>query len=215
MSNHECSREPNRLVVIESITTSMIFLPRKRERTEKAKNPRGMVTATARDPAREQGEEATDELVPLTKRVIQVDFSVTVKRTSMEALNSVGIQPSAQRLAVADYVLYTDEHPSAEQVLARARKSVPMLSRATVYNTLNLLVAKGLLRQLTLAGGRVVFDPKMERHHHFVDEVSGRIHDVAWDALEVRRVERLRDFTVSDYQVVLVGRAKRPSRKSN
>ena len=138
-----------------------------------------------------------------------------VKRTSMEALNSVGIQPSAQRLAVADYVLYTDEHPSAEQVLARARKSVPMLSRATVYNTLNLLVAKGLLRQVTLSGGRVVFDPKMDRHHHFVDETTGRIHDVPWDALEVRRVERLRDFTVSDYQVVLVGRAKRPSRRSN
>jgi Fe2+ or Zn2+ uptake regulation protein len=127
----------------------------------------------------------------------------------------VGIQPSAQRLAVADYVLFTDEHPSAEQVLARARKSVPMLSRATVYNTLNLLVAKGLLRQLTLAEGRVIFDPKMERHHHFVDEVTGRIHDVAWDALEVRRVERLRDFSVSDYQVVLVGRTKRAARRAN
>ena len=90
-----------------------------------------------------------------------------------------------------------------------------MLSRATVYNTLNLLVAKGLLRQVTLSGGRVVFDPKMDRHHHFVDETTGRIHDVPWDALEVRRVERLRDFTVSDYQVVLVGRAKRPSRRAN
>ena len=133
----------------------------------------------------------------------------------MEVLDSVGIQPSAQRLAVADYVLFTDEHPSAEQVLARARKSVPMLSRATVYNTLNLLVAKGLLRQLTLAEGRVIFDPKMERHHHFVDEVTGRIHDVAWDALEVRRVERLRDFSVSDYQVVLVGRTKRAARRAN
>ena len=140
---------------------------------------------------------------------------MNVKRTSMEALNSVGIQPSAQRLAVADYVLFTDEHPSAEQVLSRARKSVPMLSRATVYNTLNLLVDKGLLRQLTIAEGRVVFDPKTERHHHFVDETTGRIHDVAWDALEVRRVERLRDYTVNDYQVVLVGRAKRTQRRVN
>jgi Fe2+ or Zn2+ uptake regulation protein len=138
-----------------------------------------------------------------------------VKRTSMEALNSVGIQPSAQRLAVADYVLFTDEHPSAEQVLARARKSVPMLSRATVYNTLNLLVEKRLLRELVLAEGRVVFDPKMERHHHFVDEVTGRIHDVPWDALEVRKVEKLRGFAVSDYQVVLVGRARAAARRSN
>ena len=135
-----------------------------------------------------------------------------VKRTAMEALNAVGIQPSAQRLAVADYVLFTDEHPSAEQVLARARRSVPMLSRATVYNTLNLLVKKGLLRELALAEGRVVFDPKMERHHHLVDEVTGRIHDIPWEALEVKRVERLRGFAVNDYQVVLVGRARRGSR---
>jgi Fe2+ or Zn2+ uptake regulation protein len=58
-----------------------------------------------------------------------------------------GIQPSAQRVAVADYVLYTDEHPSADRVFAKVRKSLPVLSRATVYNTLNLLVKKGLLRE--------------------------------------------------------------------
>lgn len=117
-----------------------------------------------------------------------------------------GIQPSAQRVAVADYVLFTDEHPSADRVFARVRKQLPVLSRATVYNTLNLLVKKGLLRELVLAEGRVVFDPKMEKHHHFVDEASGRIHDIAWEALEVKKVGALEDFEVDEYQVVLRGR---------
>ena len=35
---------------------------------------------------------------------------------SIEALRQHGIQPSAQRVAVAEYVLHTDEHPSADQV---------------------------------------------------------------------------------------------------
>ena len=70
-----------------------------------------------------------------------------------------GINPSAQRVAVAQYVLHTDEHPSADEVWTRVRKRFPHVSRATIYNTLNLFVEKGLLRQFVLTEGRVVFDP--------------------------------------------------------
>lgn len=124
-----------------------------------------------------------------------------------------GIQPSAQRVAVADYVLFTDEHPSADRVFNTVRKSLPVLSRATVYNTLNLFVKEGLLRELVLAEGNVVFDPKLERHHHFVDETSGRIYDVPWEALEVKKIAALEDYDVDEYQVVLRGRKSARSRK--
>src|SRR5687768_7170431 len=97
-------------------------------------------------------------------------------------LTEHGIQPSAQRVAVARYVLTTDEHPSADQVFAKVKDALPVLARATVYNTLNLLVEKGLLRELILAEGRVVFDPKIEPHHHFVDDETGAIQDIPWDA---------------------------------
>lgn len=92
------------------------------------------------------------------------------------------------------------------------RKTLPVLSRATVYNTLNRFVKQGLLRELVLAEGNVVFDPKLERHHHFVDEGSGRIYDVPWEALEVKKVAALEDYDVDEYQVVLRGRrsARRP-----
>ena len=126
-----------------------------------------------------------------------------------ERLREAGIQPSAQRLALAEYVLSTEAHPSADQVWTEVRARVPMISRATVYNTLNLFVRKGLLRELQLAEGRVVFDPNMGPHHHFIDEATGRIHDVPWDALEVRRVEALRGLEVREYQVVLRGRKAR------
>jgi len=123
-----------------------------------------------------------------------------------EILRRHGIQPSAQRLAVAEYVLRTEEHPSADQVWGKVSGTLPMISRATVYNTLNLLVRKGLLRQLVLAEGKVVFDPHVERHHHFVDDETGEILDVPWDALDVRRVDALKGVSVREYQVVLRGR---------
>jgi len=129
-----------------------------------------------------------------------------------QSLRSHGIQPSAQRLAVADYVLRTQDHPSADEVLARVRGRVPMISRATVYNTLNLFVEKGLLRQFVLAEGRLVFDPHVEPHHHFVDDETGTIVDVPWDALEVKRVEKLQGLDVKEYQVVLRGRRAPPKR---
>lgn len=127
---------------------------------------------------------------------------------ALEKLTNAGIQPSPQRVAVAEYVLFTEEHPSADQVWTRVTERFPLVSRATVYNTLNLFVELGLLQQLVLAEGKVVFDPKVERHHHFIDEVTGEIHDVPWEELSVAGVSKLSDFDIRSYQVVLRGRAR-------
>ena len=126
----------------------------------------------------------------------------------VELLRERGVRPSAQRLAVARYVLETDEHPSAERVWRKVRKRFPVLSRATVYNTVNLFVEKGLLRELVLAQGRIVFDPKTEPHHHFIERTTGAIYDVPWNALQVSNVDALDGFVVSEYQVVMRGRKR-------
>ncbi|MGB8331688.1 MAG: transcriptional repressor [Polyangiales bacterium] len=128
-------------------------------------------------------------------------------------LEDHGIKPSAQRVAIAKYVLHTDEHPSADEIWARVSKAFPMISRATIYNTLNLFVDKGLLRLLVLTEGRLVFDSNVSRHHHFIDEDTGKIYDLPWDTLEVSRVERIKGFEVRDYQVLLRGKKRRGRRE--
>jgi Fur family iron response transcriptional regulator len=128
----------------------------------------------------------------------------------IQLLRHHGINPSQQRVAVGEYVLFTADHPTADQVWARVkgRSGVRMLARATVYNTLNLFVEKGLLQQFALAGGRVVFDPNTTPHHHFLDEADGQIHDIPWDALDVRNLANLDGFEVRSYQVVIRGRRR-------
>ena len=123
------------------------------------------------------------------------------------------IQPSAQRVAVAAYVLHTHEHPSAELVFKRVRAQFPWISRATVYNTLNLFVEKGLLQRLTIAGDSVVFDPITEMHHHFIDEESGAIHDVPWERVQVCNLDSLHDYDIHQYQVVMRGKLKETGEK--
>jgi len=147
----------------------------------------------------------TNVKTDLKPRLDRLSFKPMKSERLAETLSSHGVQPSAQRLAVAQYVLGTTDHPSADRVCSEVRSRIPMISRATVYNTLNLFVEKGLLRQMTLAGGKVVFDPHVAPHHHFVDDASGDIHDLPWDALEVRRVEALKGVKVREYEVVVRG----------
>jgi len=134
------------------------------------------------------------------------------KRDEVSLLRDHGISPSAQRVAVARYILHTEDHPSADEVWTRVTKRFPQVSRATVYNTVNLFVEKGLLRQLVLTEGRVVFDPKTDDHHHFIDEESGKIHDVPWEAVKISKIPRLDGFEVREYQVVMRGKRTRRRR---
>ena len=124
-------------------------------------------------------------------------------------LRTVGLQPTPQRLAVARYVLGTTSHPTADQVLVNARKECPTMSRATVYNTLTRLAERGLLRPQTIREGVVVFDPRTEKHHHFIDETTGKIYDVPWEALSVSGEKALEEYDIREYQVVMRGRRRR------
>jgi Fe2+ or Zn2+ uptake regulation protein len=128
---------------------------------------------------------------------------------AISILRQCDIQPTPQRIAVVEYVLRSKTHPSADEVLSYARKKCPTVSRATVYNTLNLLVEKGLLGMQTIKEGAVVFDPNIEKHHHFVDNETGDIYDIPWDQLEVKGKEKLKDFEIVEFQVIMRGRRKK------
>jgi Fur family iron response transcriptional regulator len=146
----------------------------------------------------------------LTNAKLRLNLTLVNVETT---LRERAIQPSAQRVAVADYVLSTDEHPSADLVWKRVRERFPWISRATVYNTLNLFVEKGLLQRLTLAEDSVVFDPILETHHHFIDEETGTIHDVPWDRVQVCNIETLHEYDVRQYEVVMRGKLKTKGEK--
>jgi Fur family iron response transcriptional regulator len=135
----------------------------------------------------------------------------SLRQNLIERLERHGIRASAQRLAIASYVLATSEHPTADLVWQRVRVEFPMVSRATVYNTLQLFRDRGLLQQLVLTEGSVVFDPKTEPHHHFVDDATGVITDIPWEAIAVGPVADLPGIEVRDYMVVVRGKHREPA----
>lgn len=124
-------------------------------------------------------------------------------------LEDHGIRASAHRVAIARVVLHTGDHPSADEVWDRVREAFPHVSRATVYNTLATFEQHGLVVRLCLGEDHAVFDANVSAHHHFVDDETGAISDVPWEAVEVNVKEAPRGASISSVSVVLRGRAAR------
>ena len=96
-----------------------------------------------------------------------------------ELLREHGITPTHQRMEIAQVLFEKRWHPSADQILAAVNVRYAETSKATVYNTLKLFLAKGLVRELIVDPSKVFYDSNISAHHHFFDIESGEITDIA------------------------------------
>ncbi len=103
-------------------------------------------------------------------------------------LSEFGIRPTVQRLQIAALLLSAPQHMSAEQILASLRGSGARVSKATVYNTLNLFAECGVIRQLCVDGSRAWFDSNVAPHYHFHDVETGALIDVPVPDVEFSRL---------------------------
>jgi Fur family peroxide stress response transcriptional regulator len=120
-----------------------------------------------------------------------------------------------QRRAIVDYLQTADHHPTPEEVFHAINRRFPMTSRATVYNTLNMLKEEGLVREV-FEGGVSRFDPNLAPHHHFVCERCGVVEDVEWDAIpRVGVISLPGGQKVETFDMTLRGLCVRCQRKDN
>lgn len=92
-------------------------------------------------------------------------------------VESHGLKMTPQRRAIVDYLKSARNHPTADEVLKAVNEKFPMTSRATVYNTLNLLKGGKLIKEV-FESGTVRFDPNNSEHHHFICRRCGKVEDV-------------------------------------
>lgn len=101
-----------------------------------------------------------------------------------EKLRVHGITPTHQRIEIAHALFSRCEHLSADQVMTIVNERHSETSKATVYNTLNLFLEKGLIREVIVDPSKVFYDPNTDPHYHMYDLESGRLTDI--DASDVR-----------------------------
>ncbi len=96
----------------------------------------------------------------------------------IDSLTQHGIKPSVQRIAVMEYLLAHHAHPTADEIYNALTSKIPTLSKATVYNTLKLLVEHGAAAQLTIDERNAFYDSEVYPHAHFLCRRCGHVFDV-------------------------------------
>lgn len=127
-----------------------------------------------------------------------------------ELLQQHGILPTSQRLHIASVLLATHQHLSADQVLERTNRLGKKVSKATVYNTLNLFAGKGLVHEVMVDSNKVFYDSNTNPHHHFYNQDTGELIDFPADSVEFAHLPDLPESTQTDNIEVVIRLRNKP-----
>ena len=118
-------------------------------------------------------------------------------------LKDRGIRVSHQRLLILDYLISTDTHPSAESIFHNLKSLDPVISQATVYNTLNLFVEKHLVRELDFNMPSKHYEYLDESHGHFICKSCNSITDFELNNYPVSN--EIKNFNIHSIDVIYRG----------
>lgn len=127
-----------------------------------------------------------------------------------EKLGHNGLRTTRQRELIYDILLERRDHPTADEVFARAKDQMESISLATVYNCLETLVQCNLVKQVNFERQPTRYCPNLQEHAHFHDLGTGRVYDIALDG---RTIERLRKvlpdgFAAASMEITFRGSAE-------
>lgn len=113
-----------------------------------------------------------------------------------------------QRSLVLELVRTEDIHPTAAEVFHEARKTMPGISFATVYNSLRYLKEAGLVREIASFGrGASRYDSETYRHDHAICSGCGKLvdFDLPGTVALLRSAARASRFQAESVHLTLIG----------
>ncbi|MDX1253166.1 MAG: transcriptional repressor [Gammaproteobacteria bacterium] len=128
----------------------------------------------------------------------QTFAGVNARSDVIDLMRSHGITPTQQRVEIAQALFARPQHLSAEQVLALVNRERHVVSKATIYNTLGLFAAKGLVREIIIDPTKVFYDPTTRPHHHFYNVDSGELMDIDAESVALSSLPELPMGTVAE-----------------
>jgi Fur family peroxide stress response transcriptional regulator len=109
-----------------------------------------------------------------------------------------GLRVTAQRDAILDYLLSTDEHPSARSIFAHVRGKVPRICLSTVYSTLAELNKHNIIKELSFDIMDNRYEGNVSHHINLICVRCGKIMDYMTDHLldmdRIRQTTRFQPF---------------------
>ena len=124
------------------------------------------------------------------------------------------LRMTGQRRVIARVLSAAKDHPDVEEVYRRANAVDPRISLSTVYRTLRLFAAKGILERHDFGAGRGRYEEATRRHHdHLIDIETGKVIEFRNEEIEEiqERVARELGFSLVGHKLELYGTPiKRP-----
>lgn len=124
-------------------------------------------------------------------RAVSDNVIETAENVFREYLRDRGLKYTEERQAILRAVMKNDEHFEAEQLLLDMRQSGPRVGKATIYRSLKILVACGIVKEVHFSNKQVHYEHTygQDPHDHMVCRRCGRI--IEFDAAEVTRLRTL------------------------
>ena len=94
----------------------------------------------------------------------------------MKEIGSSGL--TKQRQAVLRVIHESKEHLTANEVFEDARRILPGISFATVYNSLRYLKNEGLIGEVRFGADSTRYDRRLTRHDHALCNNCGKLVDL-------------------------------------
>lgn len=89
-----------------------------------------------------------------------------------------------QRALVLEIVQASEEHLTAEQIFLEAKKQMPTIAQATIYNSLNYLCENRYIEKIGFTGQTDRYDKMFVRHDHRLCDRCGAVSDVIIDGMK-------------------------------
>jgi Fur family transcriptional regulator, peroxide stress response regulator len=125
--------------------------------------------------------------------------------TVTKHLESYGIRPSVQRIAIMSYLLANRTHPTVDEIYSSLLPTMPTLSRTTVYNTVKYLVERGACLHIGIDEQSARYDGYPHAHSHFQCKECKKVFDLPAAPVALEQFEGLDAFEVHTVSLYFKG----------
>ncbi len=105
-----------------------------------------------------------------------------IKRMFYDKCAEKGLKITPQRSIIFDELSKATDHPTADAIYKRVRKTLSNISFDTVYRTLLSFTEIGIVNLVEGTGEQKRFEPNLHQHHHFRCIKCYTIYDFENDA---------------------------------